>query len=282
VLLVAGLAATVGLYFGVFQWLVETWGSNSDFFHGFFIPFFVGYLLWSNRRRLQQSIDGGPWDGFVLGLSLASAGLLLRLGGIFMRMQTLEGLSLLPFLLGVFVLCFGRSAVCWSATAVAMLVFMIPLPGFLSGQLSGLLQSLATMVSTFALQTIGIPAFAEGNIITLSQGQIGVAEACSGLRMLYSFFALTSGACLLIDRTTIEKIIIAASAIPIAIIANCLRIIATGIAFEYADQDTARKLFHDVGGWMMMPLGFLILMLLLAFLDRSLAVEDRPLRMDNG
>jgi exosortase len=151
---------------------------------------------------------------------------------------------------------------------------MIPLPSFLTGQLAGVLQAIATQVSTFSLQTLGFPAFAEGNVITLSQGQIGVAEACSGLRMLYSFFALTVGACLMIDRHWIEKIIIAAMAIPIAIAANCVRIIATGIAFEYFSRETAEHLFHDVAGWLMVPLGFMFLMVALAFLDRVLVVDE--------
>jgi exosortase len=200
--------------------------------------------------------------------------LVLRLGGIYLRVLTLEGLSLIPFLMGIGSIVLGRSGLRWLAPGACFLVFMIPLPGFLSGQLSGVLQSVATLVSTFALQTIGVPAVAEGNVISLTNGQIGVAEACSGLRMLYAFFALTVGACLLIDRTVVEKAIIVLSAVPIAIAANCVRIIATGAAYEYLDSETAEHIFHDVAGWLMMPLGFVFLLGVLAILDRLIVLED--------
>jgi exosortase len=199
---------------------------------------------------------------------LMIAGLALRIFGIYARVMTFEGLSLLPHLMGVLVLIFGTGAIRWGLPAIGFLVFMLPFSDAFAGSLSGLLQSVATLISTFAIQTLGIPASATGNVIHLSNGEIGVAEACSGIRMLYSFFALTVGACLLIDRTLIEKLFISLSAIPIAIAANCLRIIATAVAFEYMDRSIAENFFHDLAGWLMMPLGFLMLLVVLALLER--------------
>jgi exosortase/archaeosortase family protein len=93
--------------------------------------------------------------------------------------------------------------------------------------------------------------------------------------MLYAFFALTVGACMMINRTWTEKVVIGLSAIPIAIVANCIRIIATGIAFEYFDPEIAEHIFHDVAGWLMMPLGFAILLGVLGILDRLIVPDDR-------
>ena len=191
-----------------------------------------------------------------------------------MRIQTLEGVSLIPFILGILTIVLGNQAIRWGTPAVLFLLFMVPLPAFLSGQMSGLLQKIATIVSTFSLQTLGIPAFANGNVISLSSGQIGVAEACSGLRMLYSFFALTVGACMVIDRSSLEKSVIAMTAIPIAIVANCIRITATGVAYQFFEPETAQHFFHDVLGWLMMPLGFTILLGVLAILDRLIVPDE--------
>ena len=277
------MAALFLLYQDVFVWMSGVWSNDADYSHGYLVPVFAAYILWSNRgslslnRTSEQTTEGiVPSDsGLLLGGALIVFGLLMRIAGIYMRIQTLEGVSLIPFVLGIITILFGRRAARWGAPAVLFLLFMIPLPGFLSGQLSGLLQTVATRVSTFAFQTLGIPAFAEGNVISLSTGQIGVAEACSGLRMLYAFFALTVGACMVIDRTWTEKTVIALTAIPIAIAANCIRIIATGIAFEYFDPETAEHIFHDVAGWLMMPLGFSILLGVLSILDRLIVPDDR-------
>ena len=278
--LVLALVALCLIYRDVFVSLSNVWSNNADYSHGYLVPIFAAYILWSNRGSLHRSNEGNSENvlsnsGLVLGASLLGAGLLMRLAGIYMRIQTLEGISIVPFILGAITILYGRRAARWGAPAVLFLLFMIPLPGILSGQLSGLLQTIATQVSTFSFQTLGIPAFAEGNVITLSKGQIGVAEACSGLRMLYAFFALTVGACMMINRTWTEKVVIGLSAIPIAIVANCIRIIATGIAFEYFDPEIAEHVFHDVAGWLMMPLGFAILLGVLGILDRLIVPDDR-------
>lgn len=287
--LVLALAALILVYWDVFVWMSGVWSNNADYSHGYLVPVFAAYILWSNRGSLGQSqsshqvTEGNNQtdSGLMLGGFLIGFGLLLRLAGIYMRLNTLEGVSLIPFILGVITIIFGKRAARWGAPAVLFLLFMVPLPSFLSGQLSGLLQKIATTVSTFSFQTLGIPAFAEGNIISLSNGQIGVAEACSGLRMLYAFFALTVGACMMIDRTWLEKVVIAMTAIPIAIAANCIRIIATGIAFEYLNPEIAHQIFHDVAGWLMMPLGFAILLGVLAVLDRLIVPEVVfPVRSD--
>ena len=57
-----------------------------------------------------------------------------------------------------------------------------------------------TTASTFALQTLGLPAVAEGNVILLNDVRLGVVEACSGLRMLVIFFALSTAVALLMRR----------------------------------------------------------------------------------
>ena len=280
--LALALAVLFVLYRSVFAWMSDVWSNDSDYSHGFLVPVFAAYILWSNRKSLSTIRDGEQTaqgivqanSGLLIGVCLIGIGLVMRVAGIYMRIRTLEGVSLIPFVLGMFTILFGGRAARWGAPSVLFLLFMIPLPGSLSGQLSGLLQTVATKVSTFAFQTFGIPAYAQGNVISLSNGEIGVAEACSGLRMLYAFFALTVGACMVIDRTWPEKAVIALSAIPIAIIANCIRIIATGFAYEYLDPETAGHIFHDVAGWLMMPIGFTILLGVLGILDRLIVPDD--------
>lgn len=273
--LACGLGALLWLYRDVVVWLVNAWSTDADYSHGYFVPVFAAYVLWANRRALGTlNTVASKNSGILIGIGLMTVGLLMRAAGIYMRVQTYEGLSLLPFLLGVLTIVLGRAAVRWAVPAVLFLVFMYPLPGFLANELSGLLQMIATQMSTFTLQTLGVPAFAEGNIISLASGQIGVAEACSGLRMLYAFFALTVGACMVVDRHWYEKVVIALTAIPIAIVCNCIRIVVTGLAYEYLDAETAHKIFHDVAGWLMMPMGFAILLGVLSILDRAIVPED--------
>src|SRR5438874_1287783 len=80
---------------------------------------------------------------------------------------------------------------------IAFLFFMLPLPFRVEVALSHPLQKLASQSSTYVLQTIGLPAFAEGNVISLGKAKINIVEACNGLSMLIIFFALSTGMALL-------------------------------------------------------------------------------------
>ena len=65
---------------------------------------------------------------------------------------------------------------------------------------------MATTASTYLLQTLGFMAFAEGNVIQLNEARIGVVEACSGLSMLITFFALSTAAALVVKRPLLDRI----------------------------------------------------------------------------
>jgi exosortase len=274
VLAAISILATIALYSDVCVWLVRSWYGNQDYSHGFFIPLVSLYLLWSEYQRRGGAMVASPGGrDWIVATGLMTLGILIRVLGVHSRVVTLEGLSLLPHLMGVLVLIFGTGAVRWALPGICYLAFMLPLPGAIAGSLSGLLQSVATQVSTFVIQMLGIPAVASGNIIVLSNGEVGVAEACSGIRMLYSFFALTVGVCMLIDRPLIEKVLIGLSAIPIAVAANCIRITATALAYEYMSAEFAAKFFHDIAGWLMMPIGFGLLLAVLMLLEKLIQTE---------
>jgi exosortase len=130
----------------------------------------------------------------------------------------------------------------------------VPLPYTLEVALAHPLQRVATLASTYALQTLGFVAFSEGNVIRLGQVRIGVVEACSGLSMLVIFFALATAVSLLIDRSWPEKIFLVLSAVPIALLCNITRITVTGILHKTVGSELADYVFHDLAGWLMMPL----------------------------
>jgi len=121
------------------------------------------------------------------------------------------------------------------------------------------LQSFATEVSTFTLQVLGRPAIAEGNVILLNDIELSIVEACSGLRMLFVFFALSTAVAMLIQKPLWEKLLIGGSALPIALAANVLRITITGLFYDSFGNHFGGTFFHDLAGWLMMPLGLIFL-----------------------
>src|SRR5262249_58253429 len=133
------------------------------------------------------------------------------------------------------------------------------LPDRVNLALSASLQTVATEASTFVLQTIGLPAVSEGNVIRINDSLIGIVEACSGLRMLVVFFALSTGMALVVKAPLGDRLILVASSVPIALVVNVVRITITGALHETVNSRVADVFFHDVAGWLMMPLALALL-----------------------
>lgn len=225
------------------------WSSDPRYSHGYLVPVFAIGLLW-RRRALIPSADGGAnWWG----VAAIVAGEVLKLVGARYYVSWSEGLSLLFSLAGLAVLAGGLPALRWAWPAILFLFFMIPLPYQLEVAVGYPLQRAATIASTYILQTLGLTAVAEGNVIQLDHAKIGVVEACNGLGMIFMFSAFTTGAVLLLKRNPIEKLVILLSTVPIALAANILRITATSLLHEAFGERVAHVVYHDVAGWLMMP-----------------------------
>ena len=261
---VAFLALVAWAYWTTLTDIGERWATDPQYSHGFLVPLFAGYLLWSRRSQIGWSDVRGRWWG----VGLVLAGVMIRLAGHALYLPWLDAGSFLVVLGGVAAAVGGRRVLLWAAPAILFLAFMIPLPYRFQTALGGTLQHAATQVSTYVLQTVGIPAVAEGNVILLSEIRLGIVEACSGLTMLVTFFALATAVAILAPRSWLEKVLIVASAVPIAILANVVRIAVTGALYEANQDELARSLFHDLAGWLMMPLGLLMLLIEISLLGR--------------
>jgi exosortase len=215
----------------------QRWASDPSYSHGWLVPVFAGVLLWMRRKKLAAA-EPRP---SLWGLALLGGGVGLRLVGAYYAYNFLDAIAVVPCVAGLLLLLGGWPAFKWSWPAVAFLAFMIPLPYRLSVALSEPLQGFATVCSTFCLQTLGLPAIANGNVILLGEHEIGIVEACSGLRMLVIFFALATGLCLVIRRPAWEKAVIVGTAV--------------------ANDAWAHAVFHDLAGWLMMPLALGLLAL---------------------
>ena len=257
--------------------LVHRWLYESRYSHGFVVPL-LALLVWWVRRREQPLTESQPsWWGVPLVL----CGVVLRLVGAYYYLDFFDAFSLLPVLLGLVLLIGGWPLARQIAPSIGVLFFMLPWPFQLEGALSGPLQRLGTVVSTFALQTLGLPAVSEGNIILIDDLEIGVLEACNGLGMLTAFFAISTTVALVIRRPLLDRVAVFLSAIPIGVLMNLLRLTATGLLYAILGAPVAQMFFHDLAGWLMMPLALAAVGLELYLLRRlfpyqSFVAEPRP------
>jgi exosortase len=267
----ATVAALLWSYWTTLGEMAHRWARDPQYSHGYLVPGFCLVLLWLRREHLARGPVGVSW----LGVPLLAFGLAVRLVGAFYYFVWLDAISILPVVAGLFLLLGGWTALRWSWPAVLFLGFMVPLPHRVSVSCAEPLQRFATSTSTYLLQTLGFPAIAEGNVILLDNVELGIVEACSGLRMLVIFFALSTGFVLLVRRPLWEKLFIAASALPIALVVNVIRITVTGILYQVGSSETAHAVFHDLAGWLMMPMALGLLAVEL-WLLKSLLLDPEP------
>jgi exosortase len=268
------LAAVVLAYENMLRFTATFWAKDM-YSHGYIVPLFAAYLFWIRRKPLLTVEPLVRW----IGVGIIALGLSARVYAAYYDMYPVEWLSFLTCLLGLCVLIGGKSMLWWAGLPMLFLGFMFPLPSLLETTLLMKLQSYASIASTYVLQTLGVSAGRMGNTITIDtlKEPLQVAEACSGLRMLTIFGAMSVALVMIIERPWWDKLVILLSAIPIALISNVIRIVTTALLYLAFGQETAwlNKIIHDWAGFAMMPIGLGLLWIELAILSRlTIPVES--------
>lgn len=240
--------------------LAERWSIDPQYSHGFLVPLFAALILWL-RRPAELT-----WAPDPRGALIIAAMLIPRWAAAAMDYVQVDGVCLIVDLLGLTLLVGGPGVLKWAWPSILFLAFMVPLPNFVEQGIAVPLRRLATIVSTYVLQTFGYPAIAEGNVIHIDQIRLGVVEACSGLGMLMTFLALATAMAMLVPAPTLDRAILLVSAVPIAVLANVLRITFTGMILSAQGSLDHFEVIHSTLGWLMMPLALGLLWLEWKFL----------------
>ncbi len=180
---VLGTLVIIGLPFA------SAWNESPDLGHGWALPWLIGWLLWE-RRAAMVSLQTGrlPWYAW---LGLAGLG-----GGVFFVRLLLGSYPLLPtalwtlglmftaFALSATALIGGAKAVRALAMPVALVLTGLPWPSAMENAVVLPLRELLTTITVETLNIAGVPSLANGTVIQIPGGTVGVDEACGGMRSL--------------------------------------------------------------------------------------------------
>ncbi|MFZ0440792.1 MAG: exosortase/archaeosortase family protein, partial [Candidatus Sulfotelmatobacter sp.] len=144
----------------------------------------------------------------------------------------------------------------------AFLLLMIPIPAIVFNQITFPLQLLASRIAGTILPWLGVPVLRQGNVIILPAMALEVADACSGIRSLVSLATLAVIYGYLMERKIVVRVLLAVASLPIAVAANSLRVVVTGLLVQYWDPDKAQGFFHEFQGWLMFVASLVMLYLL--------------------
>jgi exosortase len=273
----AGLltAAAIFLYADVLTGLVRQWSTDDNYSHGFFVLPLALYFAWERREGLARAAVRPSVAGVIL--VALSLGVLLagRLGAELF----LTRVSLVGVLVGAVLFVWGREHLKLLLFPLSFLLLMIPLPAIIFNQIAFPLQLVASQAGEAAIAFAGIPVLREGNVLRLPAQTLEVVEACSGLRSLISLIMLGVVLGYFTDRRTWARVAITIAAVPIAIIANAIRVAGTGIASEWVSPAAAEGFFHTFSGWLVFVVAFSGLLLVQQVISRIGHRGVRPARL---
>jgi exosortase len=252
--------------------LVVQWWQDANFSHGFFVPLFSLLVVWQSRAKLEAL----PHQPSSWGLLVIVFALCVLTVGVLGAELFLSRTSLLLLIAGLTIFFFGWTFFRALLFPWAFLILMIPIPAIVFNQITFPLQLLASKLASFLLPLVGVPVLREGNIINLPAMPLEVAEACSGIRSLLSLLTLAIIYGYLAESRRKVRVILALAAVPIAVIANSLRIVGTGLLVQYWDPEKAEGFFHTFSGWLIFVVSILMLFSLHRLLRLRQRREERP------
>ncbi len=277
-LAVALLLVSAGvLYRHVVVKLVHDWATDGNYSHGFLIVPLSLWLTWERRDKLAAL----PRRPSVLGLFIVLASIAVLTLGTLGAELFLTRISIIGVVAGAIVFIGGWSYLRALTFPVAFLLLMVPLPALIFNQIAFPLQLIASQAGELGLIAMNIPVLREGNVIVLAHTKLEVVEACSGIRSLVSLLTLGIIYGYFVDQRMSVRLAIVASTVPVAIIANGLRIAGTGIAAQYYGPSVAEGFFHEFSGWVVFIVAFAAILGVRQAVIYSIAAAGR-LRMGSA
>lgn len=248
----------------VFPGLVHTWLNDANNSHGVLVPLISLFFIWQKRGALKSArISSSNWGTIILAVSMV-----LYLLGFAGGTDFVSRVMIVFSLIGLLLLTLGKEVLTTLAFPVLFLFFLIPIPDAIQGLVTFPLQLFATKISYLLLQLLSIPVIQEGNMLYFSQTQLEVAEACSGIRSIAAFTVLSVVFAYVLDKGWKRRITLLASAVPLALFTNIVRITCTGLLAHHYGSAIADGFLHEFSGLAIFAFGFVLFLFEFILLDR--------------
>jgi exosortase len=176
--------------------------------------------------------------------------------------------------LGCLLTVLGKDVLFQLAPAVIVLIFLVPVPGRVRQQVAIPLEGLTARATQACCEILGLPVERSGAVLQINGMDVAIEEACNGLRMVFSLtlvsYAIAFGSPL---KNFVRCGMVLASPL-LALVCNVIRLVPTVWLYGYFPHSTADR-FHDLSGWLMPPLAFLVLLGIVRLLRWALVPVTR-------
>ena len=205
--------------------LVEASTTNPYAGHVVFVPLLAAVLLWLDRRRLPKTTAGrNAMGAYLAGAALIVGGIAHQQGNV-----PVQALSCIAALAGLGLWFYGIRGLRRGGFVLAFLFLMIPPPRDVVAAIAPVIQHEVAIFARVVLDALQIPVQQHGVFLRLPGLSLEVAEECAGLRFLPMLFVFVAA----FARVTLPKMstqmVLIGLAIPVAVLANAMRVAATGV-----------------------------------------------------
>ena len=244
--------------------------GDPNWSHAVCVPIIGLYYIYAHRKEFLRTQIQTSWSAFPIVIF----GILLFVYGIYPGQNDFikdVGMIISLFGTAAFLLGWGMMSYLWFP--ILFLGCALPWPPLIYSKVALPLQELAAEVAVFTLRVSNVNAFFSGTKIFMegANGELrtlNVAEACAGLRSLMTFVTIGAAMAFLSNRPLWQKMIVTASAIPIAIFCNVMRVSGQGLLDHYWSREWSVGFAHQFAGMVMLIPAFFLLLLVGWILDR--------------
>jgi exosortase len=252
-LAVAGAALAV-LFAPTARLVVKIWDTDPNYSHG---PLVLGISLLSAGFALRtMGRPDSDRGATTLGVMSIVAGVLVRFVATFLRWPLIDFVALALILRGLAVAAGGRGWARPLTFPVVFLVFMFPLPAVWIAHVALFLQEWVATTCAAVLD-IFVLCYRQGTSLYLAgvEEPLVVAQECSALRQVVAFLALGALLRWLSGRGGGFRLAMLVAAIPVAILANVLRVLMMGFGAVWFGTSWINSSLHHAPRWLACPWG---------------------------
>ena len=260
---IAGFAA---MYLPLYWWAANGIWETEEQGHGAIVLAVLLWLFWTLRQPIDQApVKPAPllgWSVFVLGLFVYFVGRVFDISILEFGSQSLV-------VAGILLLVRGTSAIRVAWFPLLYFIFMVPLPGILVDAITGSLKGRIADIVENVLYMFGYPIARSGVILSIGQYQLQVADACAGLHSMFSLSALgTLFMYLMGPKRKLHLGIMLAAILPIAFIANVVRVGVLVLVTYYLGDEAGQGFLHGAAGMVLMLVALVFFFFLDSLLDK--------------
>lgn len=237
--------------------------ANEELGYVLIAPIIIAWIAWSRRHRLKDC----SWRGGWLGVVMLLAGWFTYWYGYFHDPVIWRGGAVLA-LVGAALSALGTHVLRKFLPAFLACVFLIPISPNGRYRLAVPMQQATAQATQTACDILGIDVDRSGSQLTINGVDVAVAEACNGMRMILTLFMVCYVVAFTVRVPLAARLLLLLASPLVAVTANVLRLVPTVWLFGHASAPAART-FHDISGWVMIILSFLLLMGFFRLLQRD-------------